>query len=160
MIQRQADAARLGAPMLITEFGNCFNSDACAMEINLVTEGADDHLVGWAYYQYKPFGNEFHNATAEAEEKDPNVKEKTIGLYNSEGGFEKKKIQALSRAYLPYTQGRIAKMGFDKISGSFAASFEVDTDIKSPSVLYVSSQFHYEGMEKVTKIMSSGKELT
>ena len=51
-------------------------------------------------------------------------------------------------------------MSFDKISGSFIASFEVDTDIKSPSVLYVSSQFHYEGMEKLTKIMSSGKELT
>jgi hypothetical protein len=29
------------------------------MEINMVTEIADDQLVGWAFWQYKTFGNEF-----------------------------------------------------------------------------------------------------
>jgi|JI9StandDraft_2_1071091.scaffolds.fasta_scaffold78518_1 hypothetical protein len=144
--------------MIITEFGNCYNTDACVMELNLVTKSADDYLVGWAYYQYKTFGNRLPEIVEEGKSEDPI--DWTIGLYTSNGDFEKKKIKALSRAYLPYTQGRLAKMAFDKISGSFIASFEVNTDINYPSVMYVSSQFHYEGMEKITKIMSSGIELT
>jgi hypothetical protein len=81
-------------------------------------------------------------------------------LYHPDGEPQLKKVRAIARSYLPYTQGRIAKMSFDKISGSFIASFELDTDMKAPSVLYVSSDFQYEGMEKLVSIMSSGKELT
>jgi hypothetical protein len=50
VLRRQQDAQNLGVPLIITEFGYCYDSDSCAMEINLVTEACDEQLVGWAYY--------------------------------------------------------------------------------------------------------------
>lgn len=92
MDQRIKDSQRLGVPMIVSEFGDCYNSDACVMEINLVTESCDDNLVGWAYQQYKTFGNEFKNSTEEEYGNDEGFlsigeekPEQTIGLYNSKG---------------------------------------------------------------------------
>lgn len=159
MLQRKADSLRLGVPLLVSEFGNCYNTDACAMEINMVTEQCDDQLVGWTYWQFKTFGNDF-KASNSTQPEEPTKEEPTISLFHENGEPQLKKVRALSRSYLPYTQGRLAKMNFDKISGSFIASFELNTEIKAPSVLFVSSNFQYEGMEKNVKILSSGKELT
>ena len=57
--QRKTDSVRLGVPLVVSEFGDCENTDACSMEINLVTDLCDQNLVSWAYSQYKSFGNDF-----------------------------------------------------------------------------------------------------
>ena len=52
---RQSDAKRLGIPLIISEFGACMDTDVCAREIRQVAEVCDELLVGWAYWQFKPF---------------------------------------------------------------------------------------------------------
>lgn len=47
---RSKDAARLGVPLMITEFGACLTDEPCTMEIRQVGEVCDDYLVGWAYW--------------------------------------------------------------------------------------------------------------
>lgn len=42
-------------PLIITEFGACLNSTSCVNEINAVTDVCDEHLVGWAYWEFKIF---------------------------------------------------------------------------------------------------------
>jgi hypothetical protein len=45
---------RLNIPLMITEFGACYNTHACATEINQVLEECDRTLcAGWAYWQFK-----------------------------------------------------------------------------------------------------------
>ena len=53
--QRSEDAARLGVPLFMSEFGACMDSQECAREVRQLANAADDHLVGWAYWQFKTF---------------------------------------------------------------------------------------------------------
>jgi len=54
---RKDDALRFNIPLIISEFGACTGSEACIMEITAVTDACDDHVVGWAYWQLKEFGD-------------------------------------------------------------------------------------------------------
>jgi hypothetical protein len=53
--QRNRDAERMSIPLMLTEFGACFDGVNCAMEIGLATEAADNVLAGWAYWQFKNY---------------------------------------------------------------------------------------------------------
>ena len=53
MAQRAKDAKAIRAPLLISEFGGCFNSEVCWREINQVMNEADKHLASVAYWQFK-----------------------------------------------------------------------------------------------------------
>lgn len=47
---RSEDAERYGVPLIISEFGACLDSKACAVEITSSTDACDNHLAGWAYW--------------------------------------------------------------------------------------------------------------
>lgn len=70
---RSKDAKRLGVPLLFSEFGACFDTKACAAEINGATNAFDTELASWAYWMYKGFGD--FTTTGGAKE----------GLFNSDG---------------------------------------------------------------------------
>lgn len=55
--QRAKDSKRLGVPLVITEFGACLTEGPCSQEINQVGDVADEHLVGWAYWQFKTYAD-------------------------------------------------------------------------------------------------------
>jgi endoglycosylceramidase len=54
---RLEDAERYKTPLFISEFGACKGSESCIQEITSVTEVCDEHLVGWAYWQFKNFND-------------------------------------------------------------------------------------------------------
>lgn len=55
--KRSADAKRLGIPYMLSEFGACLTEGPCTQEIRQVTEISDEKLIGWAYWQFKYFGD-------------------------------------------------------------------------------------------------------
>ena len=42
---------------MITEFGSCLDTKDCATEIQQVADVSDNHLISWAYWQLKGFGD-------------------------------------------------------------------------------------------------------
>jgi hypothetical protein len=54
---RSQDAANLGIPLFISEFGGCGEDQGGIDEITNVGEVCDEHLAGWAYWQYKNFND-------------------------------------------------------------------------------------------------------
>ena len=53
MDRRVKDAKLIKAPLMISEFGACFDSDVCVREINDVMDQCDEGLASWAYWQFK-----------------------------------------------------------------------------------------------------------
>jgi hypothetical protein len=134
LAQRSLDAERLGVPLFLSEFGACYDSENCEMEVGLVADACDDHLVGWAYWQFK----NYWDLTTSAGNK-------TEGFYNRDGSLSDHKLNAITRTYMPYTQGILKSHKFDTVTNSFKASFIANHDIASPSVLYASQDYHYKG---------------
>lgn len=73
---RDSDASRYGTPLMITEFGACMDTASCLQEIEAVTGVCDEHLVGWAYWQLKSFGDLTTTAGTGSE-----------GFYNRDGSL-------------------------------------------------------------------------
>lgn len=71
---RDQDAIRLGIPLIISEFGACMDTEACEVEVTQVGDVSDEHLNGWAYWQFKPY----HDLTTSAGNK-------SEGFYNYDG---------------------------------------------------------------------------
>ena len=93
---------------MITEFGACLTEGPCSQEITQVTSTADDHLAGWAYWQFK----EFEDITTTAGDK----KE---GFYDADGNLIDWKVKALARSYMQRTQGTPTSLSFDVDTGDF-----------------------------------------
>ena len=54
MTKRALDAKRLNVPLMVTEFGACYNTDTCVREINQVLDQCErTNCAGWAYWQFK-----------------------------------------------------------------------------------------------------------
>ena len=123
--QRTKDAERLEVPLFLSEFGACFDSENCEMEIGLVADACDDNLIGWGYWQFKNYWDLTTSAGTHSE-----------GFYNNDGSVQQHKITALSRTYMPYTQGVLKYMKFDRKTLGFRALFTLDTSIKAPTVLF------------------------
>jgi len=137
MDQRARDAARLEVPMFVSEFGACFDSENCAMEIGLVADASDRNKAGWAYWQFKNYWD-FTTTAGRGNE----------GFYNYDGTLQQIKVKALARTYLPFVQGALEQINFDKTTGDFKGEFVYDASIDAPTVLYFSSQFWYpQGFE-------------
>lgn len=47
------DAEKIKAPLMISEFGACGDSDVCEREITQVLDQCDRGLASWAYWQFK-----------------------------------------------------------------------------------------------------------
>ncbi len=71
---RKSDALRYNVPLFFSEFGACMGTESCIEEITAVTEVCDEHLVGWAYWQLKTFGDLTTTASTGSE-----------GFYNHNG---------------------------------------------------------------------------
>ena len=89
MGQRVEDAKRLGIPFHLTEFGACLTEGPCVQEITQVAEIADHHLIGWAYWQYKYYGDLTTSAGTGSE-----------GFWEADGTLQAWKVKALARSYL------------------------------------------------------------
>ena len=46
-----------GTGLIISEFGACPDSPYCYEELSAVTDVCDEHLLSWAYWMYKGFGD-------------------------------------------------------------------------------------------------------
>jgi hypothetical protein len=76
-------------PLIISEFGACLDTEDCKTEIESVADACDNHVLGWAYWQFK----EFKDLTTTAGDK-------SEGFYNKDGSLQKVKVKALSRTYV------------------------------------------------------------
>ena len=146
--QRGDDARRLETPLIISEFGACFDSESCAMEIGLVADASDKEQAGWAYWQFKNYWDFTTTAGTGSE-----------GFYNFDGTLQHKKVKALARTYLPFTQGLLDSVAFDTTTGNFAGSFTLDASIDAPSVLFFSEEFWYTNGYEYTVTDAAGHAL-
>jgi endoglycosylceramidase len=105
-------AARLGATQVLSEFGA---SDDLA-DIALVTQQADDNLVGWQYWHYKLW-------------RDPTTESQTSG---AQGLFVKdddlrtlkpEKADLLIRSYPMATAGTPRDLDYDPVSGELTYTY-------------------------------------
>ena len=87
VLKRAEDATNYGVPLMFTEFGACFASQACFEEMNNSADAFDLGLASWAYWQYKSFGD-FTTTGGTAE-----------GVFNEDGTPQTYKLQALTRTY-------------------------------------------------------------
>ena len=127
---RATDAERLGIPYHITEFGACLTEGPCTQEINQVGDVADEHLVGWAYWQFKYYEDLTTSAGTGSE-----------GFYNQDGSLQEWKAKALARSYLQFTQGELTHQNFHTETAALNAQFKVKTDIKAPTVIYQNKEY-------------------
>lgn len=132
MEKRDKDAARLGLPLFLSEFGACLTEANCTPEIKSVTEAADRYLAGWAYWEFKNYADLTTSAGTGEE-----------GFYNEDGTLQTWKVKALARSYMMNTQGYTTSMNFDMDTSIFSATFVVDTTVKEQSWLYASEEFYY-----------------
>lgn len=130
---RASDAKRLGIPLFITEFGACFTEGPCTQEINQVGDVCDEHLAGWAYWEFKTYEDLTTSAGTNSE-----------GFYDKDGNLQDFKVKALARSYMQRTQGTPTSMNFDTTTGDFLFEFNLDTRITSPSIGYFSKEYWYE----------------
>lgn len=79
-------------PLHVTEFGACFTEGPCVQEIEQVAQIADHYLVGWAYWQYKFYGDLTTSSGTGSE-----------GFWNKDGTLQSWKVKALARTYLKAT---------------------------------------------------------
>ena len=105
---RSADAKRYGVPLFLSEFGSCLDTQACVEEINAVGDVSDKYLVGWAYWQFKTYGDLTSTAFDQSE-----------GFYNKDGTLQVGKVKALSRTYMQATQGILTSMSFSTQTSEF-----------------------------------------
>lgn len=153
--QRTKDAERLGVPFHLTEFGACFTEGPCVQEIEQVAQIADHHLIGWAYWQYKIYGDLTTSASTGSE-----------GFWNQDGSLQEWKVKALTRTYLKATQGVPKIQNFNTKNADFFAEINVNSQIDAPSEIYLSPEywypngFDYELVDTYTDHILTGKQVT
>lgn len=99
---RSDDADRYGIPLFISEFGACMDTEACVQEIQTVADICDEHLTGWAYWEFKTYEDLTTSAGTGSE-----------GFYNPDGTLQLKKVKSLARTYHTATQGTLLSMKFN-----------------------------------------------
>jgi len=146
---RRRDADKFNVPLIISEFGACLGGETCVAEIQGLTEACDDSLAGWAYWQFKKYGDLTTTAMTGNE-----------GFYNEDGSLQQDKVKALTRTYLQNTQGELLSLSFNSTTALFNASFQVDTSIAAPTVLYYSTEYWYSDGSVLEVETAAGQALT
>merc|ERR1712013_524287 len=129
--KREADAKRLGVPLLFSEFGACFDGKECQTEITNSADAFDSQLASWSYWMYKSFGD--FTTTGGTRE----------GMFNSDGTPQDLKLKAIARTYAHAFQGTPSKMSFNTTDGSFSTTFEYDAAITEPTEIYLNKAIWY-----------------
>jgi hypothetical protein len=131
MGQRADDAKRLGVPFHLTEFGACLTEAPCTQEINQVTDIADHHLYGWAYWQLKTYADLTTSAGTGSE-----------GFWDPDGSLQDWKVKALARTYAMATQGTLTLQSFNTNTADFYCEFTVNESY-GPTQIYANAQYWY-----------------
>jgi len=129
---RAQDAAKLGIPLFISEFGGCGEDQSGVDEITNVGEVCDEHLAGWAYWQYKNFNDPTTRPSAFFEP-----------LFHEDGTLQTPKVKALARTYAPYTQGALSSLKFDSTTAAFEMAFDYSSSVEAPTVIFWSEEYWY-----------------
>ena len=129
---RFRDAQRYNVPLIISEFGACTASMACAQEIKSVGDTCDEYQVGWAYWEYKKYKDLTTTAGQSSE-----------GIYEDDGTLQVNKVKALARTYLKAIQGTPKFMKFNADNGVYNAMFTYDATINGASILFKSTEYYY-----------------
>lgn len=109
----------------MSEFGACMDSSECVTEVTQVTDVADKHLAGWAYWEFKTYKDLTTSAGTRSE-----------GFYNFDGTIQSPKVKALSRSYVKAAQGTTKSMNFDSETGNFEAVVQLDLSIEKPTLIH------------------------
>ena len=128
----------IGAPVIVTEFGACSNSEACYYEMIGFEKAADKYLTSWAYWMFKAF----HDHTTTAAENQE-------GIFNQDGTIQEWKEKALTRTYIQYYQGEPLEVFFNDETSEFLARFKYLGSIEEPSVLYFNKELNYKNGYKL-----------
>eukprot|EP01090_Pellita_catalonica_P023564 TRINITY_DN9788_c0_g1_i1.p1 TRINITY_DN9788_c0_g1~~TRINITY_DN9788_c0_g1_i1.p1 ORF type:complete len:492 (-),score=67.04 TRINITY_DN9788_c0_g1_i1:16-1491(-) len=123
-LQRSLDVERLGGASLITEFGFCDAMTPAGSQLcEFILNGADDNLVGWAYWDanYNAF---YENGSVS-------------------GPVNYKNVKMFSRTYAQAIAGIPTDMTFDSTTGDFALIFTPNVTITQPTEIYINEKFYY-----------------
>lgn len=133
------NAKSLGVPYIVTEFGACSNSEACYYEMKGFVEAAEENLVSWTYWMYKPYGD--HTTTAS---------EHTEGMFLDTGLPQQFKVKALTRTYIQSYQGEPLKSHFNNDTFDYFGQFIYNPLINAPTVVYANTdEFYTNGYDVV-----------
>jgi endoglycosylceramidase len=135
VVTRSIDAQNLNTGLIISEFGACFNTLNCSNEIKSVADACDYSLVGWAYWQYKSFGDFTTSGNTGSFSQE--------GLFDQFSQNQTIKIKALARTYVQYYQGTPLSIAFDSTTGNFKTTFTYNNTITQPSVIFASAEYYY-----------------
>lgn len=145
---RANDAKKVNVPLIISEFGACMGGDTCIVEITGLLDASDAHLASWAYWQYKKLGDLTTTAGTGSE-----------GFFNDDGTLQDAKVASLVRPYLPYSQGTLESVNFNKITKVLKATFTLDTTIQAPTVVYFNQEYTYISGITLSLLSSTGSVL-
>ncbi|GAM27787.1 hypothetical protein SAMD00019534_109630, partial [Acytostelium subglobosum LB1] len=140
------DLRRLGGGGFMTEFGAISNTTNAMETITYMMDQADDYFQSWTYWQFK-----FYNDLTTSSELE--------SLYLSNGTLDLIKVKTLSRTYAQAIAGEPRKMKFDINNGDFTLSYEINTSISQPTVVYLNEAMHYPSGYKA-KITTGAATLT
>ena len=127
---------KLGLPTIVTEFGACSSSENCYWELKNFLDAAEDHLISWAYWMYKPFGD--FTTSADSNEE---------GLFYPDGRVQEIKERALTRTYvLAYPGTPISSKFYE--NGFYTTTFLYDNSLSVPLVLYLNKNYFYKNFEE------------
>ncbi|CAF4911685.1 unnamed protein product, partial [Rotaria sp. Silwood1] len=119
--------------MMLTEFGALINSTEGIKEIHRITGLADEFLQSWSYWQFKKYQDLTTAASPATAES----------FYTEDGELEVNKVKALSRSYAQAIAGQPIFMYFEPISCNFVLDFNINTDIKQPTIVYINEDLNY-----------------
>lgn len=131
------DLKRLGCGGFMTEFGAMGNSTNSIENIGYLLEMAESHLQSWSYWQYKYYDDLTTTGHGEA-------------FYDENGDLEAGKVRALSRTYAYAIAGIPTSSTFDPSSSKFEFSYILNTNIASPTEIYLNEAWYYANGYKVS----------
>ena len=135
MEQRQTDAKKLNVPLMITEFGACYDTPACVREIEQVMDHCENtQCAGWAYWQFKQYKD--HTTVGDKGMQ---------GFYNQFGQLQQGKIYALSRPYMMKIPGLLTFSKYDPDNKQYTAIFKLSMRYNQAceAVIFVNEQYYF-----------------
>lgn len=130
---RLADAARLGAGALLTEFD--FGPDDPS-PISDTIDTADSYAQGYIGWEHKIYVG---------------ITGANYGLYNgTDGSLVPAKAQVISRPFPMAVGGFITSYAFDSTTASFTLTYSQDGNATAPTQVYIPTQLWYNNLYNVT----------
>ena len=124
---------RMRATTLMSEFGATDN--VRALEID--TDAADAHLMGWVHWAYKGW-------------RDPTTADDAQGLFRDDrdrSTVKREKLRALVRTYAQATEGRPISSSFSRETGEFRYRYTSSRRVTVPTVVFVSPLHYPDGYQ-------------